>query len=39
MTTMHLVDPELIPMLDVFPSLVLNDESLLQTRAVLEHWG
>jgi acetyl esterase/lipase len=36
MTTRHLVDPELIPMLDVFPSLVLNDESLLQTRAVLE---
>lgn len=36
MTTRHLVDPELIPMLDVFPSLVLNDESLLQTRAMLE---
>lgn len=36
MTTRHLVDPELIPMLDVSPSLVLNDESLLQTRAVLE---
>ncbi len=28
MTTKHLVDPELLPMLDVFPSLTLTPESL-----------
>jgi acetyl esterase/lipase len=33
MTTRHLVDPEIAPMLDVFPQLVFTPESLPQVRA------
>ena len=33
MTTRHLVDPEIVPMLDVFPGINLTTESLPQTRA------
>lgn len=35
MTTKHLVDPEILPMLDMFPGLTLTTESLAQTRAML----
>ena len=35
MTTRHLVDPEIAPLLDVFPNLTLTTESLLQNRAFL----
>jgi acetyl esterase/lipase len=34
-TTRHLVDPEIIPMLDMFPPLSLTRESLPQMRAML----
>ena len=34
MTTRHLVDPELLPILDMFPALNLNAETLAQARAV-----
>src|SRR5579885_2533246 len=33
MHTRHLVDPELVSALDLFPDLVLNDETLAQVRA------
>ena len=33
MTTKHLVDPEIVPMLDMFPELNFTAESLSQTRA------
>lgn len=36
MTTRHLVDPELVAMLDVFPTLELTDETLGQMRAMLQ---
>lgn len=36
MTTRHLVDPELAAMLDIFPALTLNAESLAQTRITLK---
>ena len=36
MTTKHLVDPELIPMLDLFPALNLSREELPQIRAMLK---
>ncbi len=36
MTTKHLVDPELAPMLDMFPSFNLNREDLPQVRASLK---
>lgn len=36
MTTRHLVDPEIAPMLDIFPSLSLTTESLPQTRVFLK---
>jgi triacylglycerol lipase len=36
MTTKHLVDPELVVMLDMFPGLSLTAESLPQTRAFLK---
>jgi acetyl esterase/lipase len=36
MTTKHLVDPELVAMLDMFPGLSLTAESLPQTRAFLK---
>ncbi len=35
MTTKHLVDPELIPLLDLFPELILTPESLPQIRTML----
>ncbi len=35
MTTRHLVDPEIAPMLELFPALVLTDESLPLVRAGL----
>ena len=35
MTTRHLVDPEIVPMLDLFPSINLTTETLPQTRAFL----
>jgi len=35
MTTRHLVDPALLPMLDGFPPMVLSDESLPMIRAAL----
>lgn len=35
MTTRHLVDPEIIPMLEMFPGLNLTTETLAQTRAML----
>ena len=35
MTTRYLVDPELVVMLDQFPTLELTDESLVQVRAML----
>ncbi|HCI79359.1 MAG TPA: arylesterase, partial [Ktedonobacter sp.] len=35
MTTRHLVDPEIAPMLDLFPNLSLTAESLPQNRAFL----
>jgi acetyl esterase/lipase len=36
MTSRHLVDPELVAMLDHFPTLELTDESLGQVRAMLQ---
>jgi len=36
MTTRHLVDPEIAPMLDLFPNLSLTVESLPQNRALLK---
>ena len=36
MTTKHLVDPEILPMLDMFPGLDLTRESLPQMRALLK---
>ena len=36
MTTKHLVDPEILPMLDMFPGLNLTRESLSQMRALLK---
>lgn len=36
MTTRHLVDPEILPMLDMFPGLNLTTESLPQMRALLK---
>ncbi len=35
MSTRHLVDPELLPLVDSFPSMVLSDESLPKIRAAL----
>lgn len=35
MTTKHLVDPELVAMLDLFPTLELSDETLGQVRAMM----
>lgn len=35
MTTRHLVDPEIVPMLEMFPRLTLTTESLPQTRIFL----
>ncbi len=35
MTTRHLVDPEIIPMLEMFPEITLTTETLPQTRAML----
>jgi acetyl esterase/lipase len=36
MTSRHLVDPEILPMLDMFPELNLTTESLPQMRAMLK---
>jgi len=36
MTSKHLVDPEILPMLDMFPGLNLTRESLPQMRALLK---
>lgn len=35
MTTRHLVDPELLPLVDSFPPMVLSDESLPMIRAAM----
>src|SRR5579864_7984371 len=35
MTTKHLVDPELVAMLDSFPALELTNESVVQMRAMM----
>jgi acetyl esterase/lipase len=39
MTTRNLVDPELLAMLDMFPTLQLSDETLVQMRATLGEMG
>jgi acetyl esterase/lipase len=39
MTTRHLVDPELVAMLDIFPALELTNETLVQVRAMIEEMG
>ncbi len=36
MTTRHLVDPELVAMLDRFPALELSGETVVQMRAMME---
>jgi acetyl esterase/lipase len=36
MTTKHLVDPELVAILDMFPALTLTADSVVQTRAFLK---
>ncbi|HEV2654026.1 MAG TPA: alpha/beta hydrolase, partial [Ktedonobacteraceae bacterium] len=36
MTTRHLVDPELVAMLDIFPALTFTPESLALTRTSLK---
>ena len=36
MTTIHLVDPELVAMLDLFPPIELTDETLGQARTMIE---
>lgn len=36
MTTRHLVDPELVAMLDQFPTLELTDATLGQVRAMMQ---
>ena len=36
MTTRHLVDPEILPMLEIFPGLELTTESLPQMRTFLK---
>ncbi len=36
MTTRHLVDPELVAMLDMFPTLELTNEAVVQMRAMTQ---
>lgn len=36
MTTRHLVDPELVAMLDQFPAVAFTDETLGQARAMIQ---